>query len=68
MKFYLKGSRRKATVHLEMKENEKGKYEYRYFFVQLDEYPGTTIIIEDNRINQSSVLSALNDKEAMPLL
>lgn len=49
MKFYLKGSRRSATVHLEMKENEKGNFDYRYLFVQIDEYPYTTIILEDNR-------------------
>lgn len=61
MKFYLKGSRRKATVHLEMKENEKKKFEYRYLFVQLDEYPHTTIILEDNRNNLSTVLSDKND-------
>uniref|UniRef100_A0A0K8TMR6 Mitochondrial import inner membrane translocase subunit Tim21 n=1 Tax=Tabanus bromius TaxID=304241 RepID=A0A0K8TMR6_TABBR len=53
MQFYIKGIRNKATVHLEMKENSSGKYEYRYMFVQLDHYPRTTIIIEDNRIFDS---------------
>ncbi|XP_072168678.1 mitochondrial import inner membrane translocase subunit Tim21-like [Diadema setosum] len=49
MKFYLEGPHRKATVHLEMKQNENGRYEYRYLFVELDGYPSGTIILEDNR-------------------
>lgn len=49
MKFYLEGPERKGTVHLEMKENESGRYEYRYLFVELDGYPKRTIILEDNR-------------------
>ncbi|XP_078606784.1 mitochondrial import inner membrane translocase subunit Tim21-like [Branchiostoma floridae x Branchiostoma japonicum] len=51
MKFYLKGgSGRRATVHLEVTENDRGKYDsFRYLFVQLDAYPHRTMIIEDNR-------------------
>ncbi|XP_055685303.1 mitochondrial import inner membrane translocase subunit Tim21-like [Lutzomyia longipalpis] len=49
MQFYIQGIRNKATVHLEMKENSAGSYDYRYIFVQLDHYPKTTIILEDNR-------------------
>jgi len=50
MKFYLKGSRRKATVHLEVSEDAAGgSYSYRYLFAQLDDYPYTNIILEDNR-------------------
>eukprot|EP00057_Strongylocentrotus_purpuratus_P014508 XP_011668982.1 PREDICTED: mitochondrial import inner membrane translocase subunit Tim21 [Strongylocentrotus purpuratus] len=49
MKFYLEGPERKATVHLEMKKNESGRYEYRYLFVELDGYPKRTIVLEDNR-------------------
>lgn len=56
MKFFIKGSRKKATVHLEMKENESRNFEYRYLFVQLDEYPYTTIVLEDNRTDASSVV------------
>lgn len=48
MQFYIKGIRNKATVHLEMRKIN-GNYEYRYLFVQLDHYPRTTIILEDNR-------------------
>ncbi|GAB0089074.1 mitochondrial import inner membrane translocase subunit Tim21 [Sergentomyia squamirostris] len=49
LQFYIQGVRNKATVHLEMKENSAGSYDYRYLFVQLDHYPKTTIILEDNR-------------------
>lgn len=48
MQFYVRGIRNKATVHLEMRKIN-GNYEYRYLFVQLDHYPRTTIILEDNR-------------------
>lgn len=48
MQFYVQGIRNKATVHLEMRKIN-GNYEYRYLFVQLDHYPRTTIILEDNR-------------------
>ncbi|XP_072024317.1 mitochondrial import inner membrane translocase subunit Tim21-like [Amphiura filiformis] len=49
MKFYMKGTKRRATVHLEVKANESGKFEYRYLFAELDGYPQKTIILEDNR-------------------
>ncbi|XP_058447886.1 mitochondrial import inner membrane translocase subunit Tim21 isoform X2 [Malaya genurostris] len=52
MQFYVQGIRNKATVHLEKKLNDSGSYEYRYLFVQLDYYPHTTIILEDNRLQQ----------------
>lgn len=55
MKFYIEGSRRKGTVHLEVKEDDRGKYEYRYLFVELDGYPKETIVLEDNRLNMLSV-------------
>lgn len=40
-----------GTVHLEMRMNDAGKYEYRYLFVQLDYYPNQTIILVDDRIH-----------------
>jgi len=49
MIFYLKGSRNSGTVHLEVKENESGNYEYRYLFVELDDFSRRVIILEDNR-------------------
>ncbi|XP_013114854.2 mitochondrial import inner membrane translocase subunit Tim21 [Stomoxys calcitrans] len=58
MKFYVQGLRNKATVHLETREDKSGKMEYRYLFVQLDHYPNTTIILEDNRAFEPSSASA----------
>lgn len=52
LKFYIEGSEPglKGIVHSESKENpETGKYEFRYIFVDVDNYPRRTIIIEDNR-------------------
>lgn len=52
VKFYIQGSEpgKQGTVHLEVKENpENGEYEFRYIFVELEAYPGRTIVIEDNR-------------------
>lgn len=49
MQFYVQGIRNRGTVHLESRQTPSGKMEYRYLFMQLDYYPHTTIIIEDNR-------------------
>lgn len=52
LKFYIEGSERgkQGTVHVEVKENpESRRYEYRYIFVEVEPYPGRTIVIEDNR-------------------
>ncbi|XP_029653048.1 mitochondrial import inner membrane translocase subunit Tim21 [Octopus sinensis] len=49
LRFYIEGPYRKATVNLEKKQNENGKYEYRYLFVQCDTYPNQVVILEDNR-------------------
>ncbi|KAJ9584224.1 hypothetical protein L9F63_021429 [Diploptera punctata] len=57
MKYYIQGIRKRATVHLETFENEKGNFDYRYLFVQLDDFPRDIIVIEDNRLDQKSVFS-----------
>ncbi|KAH8377021.1 hypothetical protein KR093_002834 [Drosophila rubida] len=49
MQFYVQGLRNKATVQLESRRDSNGKQEFRYLFVQLDHYPRTTIVLEDNR-------------------
>lgn len=52
LKFYIEGSEPglKGTVHSESKENnDTGKYEFRYIFVEVDTYPRRTIVVEDNR-------------------
>ncbi|XP_049857145.1 mitochondrial import inner membrane translocase subunit Tim21 [Schistocerca gregaria] len=54
MKFYIQGSMRRGTVHLEMRENDKKEFEYRYLFVQMDDFPRETIILEDNRYDVPS--------------
>lgn len=33
-------------------QNDKGDFEYRYLFVQLEDDPRNTIIIEDNRYDK----------------
>ncbi|XP_013797722.1 mitochondrial import inner membrane translocase subunit Tim21 isoform X1 [Apteryx mantelli] len=52
LKFYIEGSEpgKRGTVHVEVKENpERGRFEVRYIFVDVDTFPRRTIIIEDNR-------------------
>ncbi|KAM8811007.1 mitochondrial import inner membrane translocase subunit Tim21 [Eudromia elegans] len=52
LKFYIEGSEaaKRGTVHVEVKENpERGRFEVRYIFVDVDAFPRRTIIIEDNR-------------------
>ncbi|XP_017491448.1 PREDICTED: mitochondrial import inner membrane translocase subunit Tim21 [Rhagoletis zephyria] len=67
MQFYVQGIRNRGTVHLESRKTPSGKMEYRYLFVQLDYYPHTTIIIEDNRAYDPSPASAksLIDSESL---
>ncbi|XP_060518590.1 mitochondrial import inner membrane translocase subunit Tim21 [Cylas formicarius] len=49
MKFHLKGTACSGTAHLDMIENDRGKYDYRYLFVEVDDMLRNTIVIEDNR-------------------
>ncbi|ALC38035.1 CG7382 [Drosophila busckii] len=50
MQFYVQGpGSGKATVQLESRKTPSGNREYRYLFVQMDQYPRTTIVLEDNR-------------------
>ncbi|KAF4527348.1 hypothetical protein B566_EDAN001125 [Ephemera danica] len=59
MKFYLKGSRKQATVHLEMKESPtSGHFDYRYLFVQVDDLSRQIVILEDNRSAMESNAAA----------
>ncbi|XP_012881563.1 PREDICTED: mitochondrial import inner membrane translocase subunit Tim21 [Dipodomys ordii] len=56
LKFYIEGSEpgKQGTVHVEVKENpENGKYEFRYIFVETESFPRRTIVIEDNRSQDS---------------
>ncbi|KAL5466733.1 hypothetical protein EMCRGX_G030881 [Ephydatia muelleri] len=49
IKFYVKGSRRKANVQLDLMKNDKGKYDCRFLFVELEGPPHSTLVITDNR-------------------
>ncbi|XP_037817835.1 mitochondrial import inner membrane translocase subunit Tim21 [Lucilia sericata] len=67
MRFYVQGIRNKATVHLESRRAPSGKMEYRYLFVQLDHYPHTTIILEDNRAFDPVPSTSSNPTSQTPL-
>lgn len=47
VKFYIKGSNRKGTVHVDVKQASRGNFDYRFIFVELSPYE--TIIVLDNR-------------------
>ncbi|XP_050399231.2 mitochondrial import inner membrane translocase subunit Tim21 [Patella vulgata] len=49
MKFYIEGPHKKGTVTLESKQNDRGKYEVCFIYVELDGYPSRVIVVEDNR-------------------
>lgn len=63
MKFYVSGSRKRATVHLEMKENDAGDYVYRYLFVELDDFGRAAIVLEDNRNEKTGSVPDLFSKQ-----
>ncbi|CAH1397243.1 unnamed protein product [Nezara viridula] len=68
MVFYLKGSRNSGTVHLEVKENTTGNFEYRYIFVQLDDYGRRVIVLEDNRAKEEAAKSFLTPLDDINIL
>jgi len=49
VKFYLKGSKRKGTVHVDVKQGSRGNFDYRFLFVELTGFPSETIVVLDNR-------------------
>ncbi|XP_014213371.1 mitochondrial import inner membrane translocase subunit Tim21 [Copidosoma floridanum] len=49
MKFYIQGSRKEGTVHLEMREDSDRNWVYRYLFIQLKDFTKSVIVLEDNR-------------------
>ena len=56
------------TITVVIFQNDKGKYEYRYLLVQLDSYPHTTIIVEDNRLNDPMAIEPLDtNQKSTPL-
>jgi import inner membrane translocase subunit TIM21 len=67
--FHIQGIRNKAIVQCDMRENDKGKYDYRYLLVQLENYPHTTVVIEDNRAldGLTSVATSIDSGSQKPL-
>lgn len=47
--FYIEGPDNKGTVHVEAKQDDRGKYQFEYILVELSKYPRRTIVVEDNR-------------------
>ncbi|XP_077297911.1 mitochondrial import inner membrane translocase subunit Tim21 isoform X2 [Arctopsyche grandis] len=67
MQFYIRGSKCKATVQLDMKEVD-GKFEYRYLLVQLDDYTHKVIVLEDNRATVDKKSNILDNLQPLPSL
>lgn len=36
-------------------QNDRKQFEYRYLFVQMDDFPRETVILEDNRYDVPSI-------------
>jgi len=66
MKFYISGSRKRATVHLEMKEDESGNFVYRYLFVELDDFGRHPIVLEDNRHSDTRIPASSDKSQFEP--
>ena len=47
--FHLQGSRNKAVVVVDSRQNESGTMETRYIIVQVEDRLRTFVIVEDNR-------------------
>ena len=49
VQFYLQGSRNRAVVEVDARENESGTMETRYIIVQVEDWLKNNVIVEDNR-------------------
>ena len=49
VKFYLQGVRKRATAHLDAREDSSGQLATRFLLVQADDLLRTSIVVEDNR-------------------
>jgi hypothetical protein len=49
VKFYLQGLRKRATVHLDAREDETGKLATRFLLVTADDLLQNSLVVEDNR-------------------
>ncbi|XP_011505872.1 PREDICTED: mitochondrial import inner membrane translocase subunit Tim21 [Ceratosolen solmsi marchali] len=65
MKFYIQGSYRKADVHLEVRKNSQGHWNYRYLFVELKNRPKSVIVLQDNRDTDNKEYNDSKDSEEL---
>lgn len=49
VQFYLQGSRNRAVVEVDARENESGTMETRYIIVQVEDWLKNNVVVEDNR-------------------
>ena len=49
VKFYLQGVRKRATAHLDAREDSSGQLATRFLLVQADDFLRTSVVVEDNR-------------------
>ena len=49
VQFYLQGSRNRAVVEVDTRENESGTMETRYIIVQVEDWLKNNVVVEDNR-------------------
>lgn len=49
LKFYIQGTRKRGTVYVEMKEDDRGNFQRNLLAIELDDLLRTKVIIEDNR-------------------
>jgi len=54
VQFYLEGPLNKGTVHVDVKQDDRGKYQFDYVILELDSYPRQLVIVEDNRFKRIS--------------
>lgn len=66
LQFYIQGTRKKGTVYVEMKQDDKGDYQRNLLVVELNDMLRTRIILEDNR--QESTSQSQSHSESLPTL
>jgi len=49
LQFYLQGSRNRATVQLDAREDNSGHFQTRFLLVNVEDFLRNTIIVQDNR-------------------
>ena len=49
VQFHLQGSRNRAVVEVDARENESGTMETRYIIAQVEDWLRNSVVVEDNR-------------------